>query len=227
MPDRVFRDEILSSPRYWLLSNDTARMLFYHLGLRADDLGIFRAANYTIRQECFGVDNKPAPEALAKLLGELSAVDLIRLYQIDGIEYGFIPRWKQRLRIFKSRFPLPPESIRDNAINDMITKLSVICPTPVRHVSAERKGKEKKGKETREESSLEHPVDNSKKPNGPFLKIHNPHKPGSKKWWTDLYSIIETGKQYGIAPRPGEDRDSLYLRIRAAIKAQQPPKEAP
>ena len=55
MSDRVVRDELLTSERYWSLSSDSARLLFVHLMLRADDLWIFRAANYTVRSTCFGV----------------------------------------------------------------------------------------------------------------------------------------------------------------------------
>lgn len=204
MPDRVFRDEILSSPRYWQLSSDTGRMLFYHLGLRADDLGIFRAANYTIRQECFGVDNKPAPEALSKILSELSDADLIRLYQVDGAEYGFIPRWKQRLRIIKARFPLPPESIRDNSISEIIGKMSDRWPTAGGQLPAEEKGIERNRKESNRKKGL---ADKSAQ------------QPNSGHWWRDLGSIVAKGLELGIEARPGEERDSLYHRVKAALKA--------
>jgi hypothetical protein len=224
----MFREDILSSPRYWLLSNDTARMLFYHLGLRADDLGIFRAANYTIRQECFGADNKPTPEALKSIMSELADADLIRLYEIDEIEYGFIPRWRQRVRIIKSRFPLPPELIRDNSINDVIQKMSDGWPTSVGHASGTRQAddghtsvEEKRREEKRSEL-------NKSLGNGPVDKSLTAQKRSSdKKWWKDISSIIETGERYGIHARPGEDRDSLYNRVRAAIKSWPPPKEAP
>jgi len=216
MPDRVFRDEILSSPRYWQLSSDTGRMLFYHLGLRADDLGIFRAANYTIRQECFGADNKPAPEALSKILAELSDADLIRLYQVDGAEFGFIPRWHQRLRIIKNRFPLPPESIRDNAINNVISKMYDGCPTAGRHLSAEEKRREENRIEEKKGLPLEPPVDKLEKAKGladiKSAKIQNP-------WWVSLESMIAKAAELGIVPFVGEERDSLYKRVKAAMKA--------
>lgn len=204
MPDRVFRDEILSSPRYWQMSSDTARMLFFHIGLSADDFGIFRAANYTIRQECFGADNKPAPEALAKLMSELNDADLIRLYRDpDGVEYGFIPRWKQRLRIMKPRFPLPPKEIWDNAIRDLIEKMSGSSQAPVRHLSPEVESKGSGIETNRNEgTSPAPPVDKS---------------PNSAPWrafWT------ARGKSLGIIPHPGETPKAYCDRVRAIAKQE-------
>lgn len=206
MPDRVFRDEIMSSPRYWQLSSDTARMLFFHLGLRADDFGIFRAANYTIRQECFGADNKPAPEALAKMLNELNDADLVRLYRdSDGAEYGFIPRWKQRLRMMKPRFPLPPKSIWDNAIRDLIQKMPANCQTDDGHLPAEVEVKGS-GIETnrKEGTSRAPPVDNSGAP------------------WRTFW--IARGKELGIIANPGESAKAYCDRVIAQSKTTTKPK---
>ena len=143
MPDRVVRDELLTSERYWSLSSDSVRLLFVHLMLRADDLGIFRAANYTLRSTCFGVI-APNPEVTAKLLAELADGDLIRLYQVDGVDLGYIPRFRQRLRVMKARHPLPPESLRDNDFNALLSKMSDGSQASVGHVSAEVKRSEEK-----------------------------------------------------------------------------------
>lgn len=200
MPDRIIRDELLGSPRYWHLSSDTARMLFVHLALRADDLGIFRAANYTIRQTCFGVDHKPGPEALAKLLTELADADLVRLWQDEnGAEFGFIPRWKQRLRLVKPRFPLPPIALRDNYINALIAKMPDICPTPVSHLSAEVK-------RSRSEVNL-----NTKSTTG-AVPVDNSGLTWSEHWQAK-------GKALGINPNPGESTRQYCLRVSAHVKA--------
>lgn len=204
MPDRVFRDEIMSSPRYWQLSSDTARMLFFHLGLRADDFGIFRAANYTIRQECFGADNKPAPEALAKMLCELNDADLIRLYRdSDKAEYGFIPRWKQRLRMMKPRFPLPPSEIWDKSIKDLIEKMPGRCPTDDGHLPAEVESKGS-GIETnrKEGTSRAPPVDKS----------------ADTAPWRTFW--MERGKSLGIISHPGEGPKAYCDRVIALSKAK-------
>lgn len=55
------------------------------------------------------------------------------------------------------------------------------------------------------------PVDNSQRP------VDN-----SPKWWKTLDSIIATGRPLGIIAAPGETRESLYQRTKAALKAQGP-----
>lgn len=146
MPNRVLRADLLDSERYWSLPTDSCRMLFTHLLLRADDLGLFKAANYTIRATCFGLD-PPTPETVARMLHELERVDLVRFWKSDGIEYGFVPRFGQRLRIVKSKFPLPPANIRDSEINEIISKMTDGRQTHVGHPSVEVKRNESKRKE--------------------------------------------------------------------------------
>ena len=111
MPDRVVRDEILRSERYWSVSIEAQR-LFLHLLLVADDLARFSGKNYTIRSACFpghAID----PQKLENLLSELVDVDLIRVYVVLDERYIFIPRFKQRLRFFNSKYPSPPKEIND------------------------------------------------------------------------------------------------------------------
>lgn len=111
MPDRVIRDELLTSERYWSVSIEAQR-LFVHLILNADDLGRFSGKNYTVRSACFpgqAVD----PAKVEKLLIELHDTDLVRLYECDGERFIFLPRFKQRLRFTRSRYPAPPKEISD------------------------------------------------------------------------------------------------------------------
>ena len=111
MPDRIVRDELLTSERYWSVVIEAQR-LFVHLLLCADALGRFSGKNYTIRAHCYpghAVD----PKLIEKLLSDLHDADLIRLYEIDGERYVFIPRYKQRLRAKESYIPAPPKEIND------------------------------------------------------------------------------------------------------------------
>lgn len=120
MPDRIIRDELLTSPRYWAVSIEAQR-LFVHLLLCADDTARFSGKNYTIRLACFpghAVD----PTKIENLLAELMSEDLIRLYQVDDERFMFVPRFKQRLRYKRSKYPEPPKEIRD--IDDEKTDLS-------------------------------------------------------------------------------------------------------
>jgi len=120
LADRVIRDELLTSERYWKVSIEAQR-LFIHLLLNADDTARFSGKNYTIRASCFptgGVD----PDRVERLLTELSDADLIRLYTADDQRFMFIPRFRQKIRYVKSRYPAPPAGIDDteeNAIPDV------------------------------------------------------------------------------------------------------------
>lgn len=113
MPDRVIRDELLTSERYWSVSIEAQR-LFIHLLLNVDDVARFSGKNYTIRSACFpGQAIEPAK--VEKLLAELQDIDLIRMYDANNERFIFVPRFKQRLRFTKSRYPAPPQEINDIA----------------------------------------------------------------------------------------------------------------
>jgi hypothetical protein len=115
MPKRMIRDEIIHTEGYWSVC-DEAKVLFYHLWLSADDTGRYSGNNFTIRSRCFpsrGIE----PQRLETLLDELTANDLIRMYQADGERYIFIPKFKQTCRYINSKYPEPPEQISDIIIS--------------------------------------------------------------------------------------------------------------
>jgi len=111
MPDRVFRDELLRSERYWSVSIEAQR-LYVHLLLCADDTARFSGKNYTVRAACFP-GQAVEPDKLERHLAELNDVDLIRLYCAGDERFIFIPRFRQRLRFVKSKYPDPPKGISD------------------------------------------------------------------------------------------------------------------
>lgn len=135
MPDRVIRDEILTSERYWSVSIEAQR-LFVHLLLVVDDNARYSAKNYTIRAACFP-GQQVDPARIEKLLLELVDVDLVRLYLHDGERFLFVPRFRQRLRYKNSRFPAPP-----CAINDLFSKKTDLSLTADGLKSAEVKRRE-------------------------------------------------------------------------------------
>jgi hypothetical protein len=139
MSDRIIRDELLTSERYWAISND-AKLLYIHLILNADDTARFSGKNFTIRTACFPgqvVDHNQ----IERMLDELQNQDLIRLYMVDNERFVFIPRFKQRLRYQTSRFPAPP-----NEINDLPEKKSDLSQTQdvPKSVSSQHKRREEK-----------------------------------------------------------------------------------
>jgi hypothetical protein len=125
MPDRVIRDELLTSERYWSVPIE-AQQLFVHLLLVADSLSRFSGKNFTIRSECYPGQQRN-PDMIEQLLALLHDADLIRLYTVGDQRYGFIPRYRQRLRYLRSEFPEPPDEIND--IKDLVVKKSDRSPS--------------------------------------------------------------------------------------------------
>lgn len=149
MPDRIIRDELLTSERYWSVGIEAQR-LFVHLILSADELGRFSGKNYTIRAACYpgiAVD----PKLIEKLICDLADADLIRLYEVGSQRYIFIPRYKQRLRAKNSYLPSPPKEI-----NDVPSEMSDISQTQDRQVSDARRPKE--GRKEELPSKLPNPL---------------------------------------------------------------------
>lgn len=108
MPNRLIREGLLDSERYWSVTIE-ARQLFIHLMLLADDIGFVCLAPLFVRRRCF--DDRPSDEKLAKLLQELQDADLIRVYHHDGARFGFIPRFRQRIQVRHMRYPAPPDEL--------------------------------------------------------------------------------------------------------------------
>lgn len=110
MPNRVIREGMLDSQRYWSVTIE-ARQLFVHLMLLADDFGLVSLAPVFIRRRCF--DDAPAQSRIDKLIEQLHDADLIRVYSAGDAQarYAFIPRFGQRLRLMRCKHPMPPEAL--------------------------------------------------------------------------------------------------------------------
>jgi hypothetical protein len=110
MPNRMIRDVARTSPTLARLSAGAERT-FWRLLLVADDHGRFNADPTVVRSLAFPAHPPKAirDRDLAKWMGELLAVDTIRLYMVEGRAYGYFPAWgeHQRIRAKSSRFPAP------------------------------------------------------------------------------------------------------------------------
>lgn len=111
MPQRIIREEIITSPRYWSVS-DKAKILFYHLLLSVDDTARFSGNSFTIRAKCFPSIGLEL-DTLENLLDELSSQDMIRIYVVNKERFIFIPRFRQRIRYINSKYPAPSEEVSD------------------------------------------------------------------------------------------------------------------
>lgn len=150
MPDRIIRDEILDSDRYWDLASDSARLLFDHFMLVADDLGNAEATNSFIRRRLLQA-TKPDDQAIGALLEDLARVDIARPYAVGPKRYVHIPRFRQRLRSYKRVNPRPPASVECSEISKLIAELSDSCPTDDGHLHALAVEGRKEGSEGRKD----------------------------------------------------------------------------
>lgn len=150
MPDRIVRDELLDSDRYCSLSSDTARMLFIHFLLTADDLGNAEATSRLIRTRLLPAGG--SDEAITKLLSELADADLVRVYEVEGKRYVHIPRFRQRLRSIKRAHPRPPAAIECTEIKTLLSNLSDKRPSNDSQLSGtcQSLAREEKGREEKE-----------------------------------------------------------------------------
>lgn len=108
MPNRIIRESLLDSARYWEISQD-ARQFFVHLLLLADDFGCVSLAPVMLRRRAF--DAPPSDQKLGKLLSELVDAGLLRLYSWEKVNYGFIPRFRQRVWRETFKNPPPPDEL--------------------------------------------------------------------------------------------------------------------
>jgi len=116
MPSRYLRPEIRTSRR-WNACSWCAQSLYIRLITLVDDFGRYEADPVILCSEAFPTFRHFRPGKVTKLLAELHANDLIRLYQHDGKTYLQITRWKERIRSTQSKFPAPPGVQNEHSAN--------------------------------------------------------------------------------------------------------------
>lgn len=108
MPSRMIRgDNLLESARYMALP-DALKVFYSHILYAADDFGLLSLAPLIVRK----LFSAPiTQERVMKLAKALEGVDLVRIYEVGGVFYLFVPRFSQRLKKFTSRCPMPQPHI--------------------------------------------------------------------------------------------------------------------
>lgn len=105
------------------------RWLLVIIMLSADDIGLFEATEFKLARRA-DINRDIA----SRLLQMLADADLVRLYQVNGKRYGFIPKFRQRVQIKSTKHPLPPRGLMEddfdaiNKINDLASKTTVGAP---------------------------------------------------------------------------------------------------
>lgn len=125
MPNRLIREEMLESESVLSLPVE-ARWLYVTILLSADDVGLFEATSFKLARRAD--INRDVGE---KLLCMLADVDLVRLYEVNGKRFGFIPKFRQRLQIQRTKHPHPPLALMmddddaSNKFNHLASKTTV------------------------------------------------------------------------------------------------------
>ncbi len=123
MPNRVIRDSVLESDRYNGLPFAEERLLFLELLLLADDFGLV-PLNFAFVSRRTSLCARMTTEQINGMLEHLIEADLLRTYRSEsGALFGFIPRFGNKPRAKKPKWPLPP---REPAFNE-INKLADSC----------------------------------------------------------------------------------------------------
>lgn len=106
MPNRIIREGLLDSEPL-RAAGELAEVLFTRLMLVADDFGRFDGRVTVICRRCWpngGPDEVDVLERLTKLIEH----KLVIAYEVEGKPFIYIPKFKQRTRTAKSKFPEPP-----------------------------------------------------------------------------------------------------------------------
>lgn len=107
MPDRIIRSNILTSDAVNSLS--WAGEVFYRrLMSVVDDFGRYDARPDILRGVLYSLKLDTVSKSdVVKWMNECSDAGLVRLYSTDGREYLELPKFGQRLRAMKSKYPPP------------------------------------------------------------------------------------------------------------------------
>ena len=95
------------------LSPDAERF-FLRLCLAADDYGRFDARPALLKSQLFPLRENLRSTDIAAWLAECEKTGLVRCYEVAGKRYLLIPKFNQRLRIKKAKFPDPPIGLTDD-----------------------------------------------------------------------------------------------------------------
>ena len=138
-----------------------ARMLFIGLGVIADDKGVFEWKPLTVKMKVFPGDSLD----VAPLLAELSGVDAIEQYEVDGKAYGAIRNFRkfQKPKTPNDIYPLP-DDLRsyvglDNIIPEPLPQNGEMFPP-----KEEKSFQMEEGRGKREDIQKTNPSDCQKKP---------------------------------------------------------------
>jgi hypothetical protein len=224
MPNRVIREGLLDSPRYWSVTVE-ARQLFVHLLLLADDFGLISLAPVFIRRRAF--DDTPSQSKIDQLLEQLHDADLIRIYEIADARFAFIPRFRQTLRIEKAKHPMPPAALFEDDEHakekfsknkDKFTRMQRGRSADAHHIQGTRHTEVEVEVEGKRREANRSPLDRLLRKGTPA-----PPQPAGGPTFKDegpTETVWQWSRLLNISLRAGETEDQFKQRVLSAVQQQ-------
>ncbi len=163
--------------------------MFWRLTIAADDFGRFPAHITALIAACFPLMVRDITDKRGEaMLAELVAVDLVRLYEVEGKRYGFFPTWEkyQQRRAKYSKYPQPPAS-------------EIICKQMQSNVLEESRSEERGSEESRSDlKPSQTQVSTAEPESGSTEAAAPPDKPAAPEWPEDdrwLLRFLDTEQQ--------------------------------
>ena len=98
---RTLKPECWQDQKLGRVSRD-ARLLWTVLITLADDEGRFLSLPSVVLGHGYPYDSD-APKKLAGWMGELTDERLVEVYEADGIQYGWLPKWELHQKVNKAK----------------------------------------------------------------------------------------------------------------------------
>lgn len=189
MPNRIIRGGWVDSEPIDSLSCEAERF-FLRLCLNADDYGRFDARPALLKSQLFPLRENLRSTDIAAWLAECEKTGLVCCYEVAGKRYLLIPKFNQRLRIKKAKFPDPPVGLTDDG------QMSDTCPP-----EGEREKEIEGGKEAEAEREAVAPHIPSINEVQEYGMMH-----GVPPDYCQHYHAVCTEKHRWLVGKPGSER---------------------
>lgn len=134
MPNRIIKESICTSDEIDQL-DAMCETLFYRLMVSVDDFGLLDARPAIVKSKCYPLKSIDI-NSIQAMLGILSDIGLISLYQVEGKPYLQITSWSkhQQIRAQRAKYPTPDMG-SDITCNQLISDAPVIQSNPIQSES--------------------------------------------------------------------------------------------
>lgn len=112
MPNRILKNSICSSDSIEQLSW-REEVMFYRLIVNCDDYGRMDARPLILKSMLFPLKERLSVKDVENALYKLADAGCVRLYEVGGKPYLYLPSWEahQNIRAKKSKYPAPENGV--------------------------------------------------------------------------------------------------------------------